>query len=75
MYATNLEEFGHLINPNDFNISRIRPEIFEIFNNFIVIVNFFLLIALIDIFLRTGLIDIFTLSIKTLFRKKLNLKL
>lgn len=36
MYGTNLEEFGHLVNPTDFNISRIRPEMFEIFNNFLV---------------------------------------
>lgn len=36
MYATNLQEFGHLINPSGFNISKIKPEMFEIFNNLMV---------------------------------------
>lgn len=34
MYATNMEYFGHLINPDSFNTSKIRPEMFEIQTNF-----------------------------------------
>jgi hypothetical protein len=34
MYATNMEYFGHLVNPDNFNQSLIRPEMFEIFINF-----------------------------------------
>ena len=34
MYGTNMQVFGHLINPDGFNTSKIRPEMFEIFNNF-----------------------------------------
>lgn len=34
MYATNMEEFGHLINPDSFNTSLIRPEMYEIFTNY-----------------------------------------
>jgi hypothetical protein len=34
MYGTNMEYFGHLINPDSFNTSLIRPEMFEILTNF-----------------------------------------
>ena len=34
MYATNMDYFGHLINPDTFNVSKIRPEMFEIISNF-----------------------------------------
>lgn len=34
MYATNMEYFGHLINPDSFNTSKIRPELYEIASNF-----------------------------------------
>lgn len=33
MYATNMHEFGHLINPDNFNTTLIRPEMYEIFAN------------------------------------------
>jgi len=33
MYATNMDTFGHLINPDNYNISLARPEMFEIINN------------------------------------------
>jgi hypothetical protein len=34
MYATNMEYFGHLINPDNFNTSLIKPELFEMSSNF-----------------------------------------
>ena len=34
MYATNTQYFGHLINPESFNTSLIRPEMYEIFTNY-----------------------------------------
>ena len=34
MYATNMHQFGHLINPDGFNTTLTRPEMYEIFNNF-----------------------------------------
>ena len=33
MYATNMDNFGHLINPENYNISLVRPEMFEIITN------------------------------------------
>ena len=33
MYATNMDHFGHLINPDNFNTSLTRPEMFEIMTN------------------------------------------
>ena len=35
MFATNMDYFGHLINPENFNISKIRPEMFEIATNYL----------------------------------------
>lgn len=34
MYATNMDYFGHLVNPDSFNTSLIRPEMFQIIDNF-----------------------------------------
>ncbi len=34
MYATNMQHFGHLVNPETFNTSLIRPEMYEILTNF-----------------------------------------
>lgn len=34
MYATNMHQFGHLVNPDGFNTTLTRPEMYEIFNNF-----------------------------------------
>jgi hypothetical protein len=34
MYGTNMHYFGHLINPDNFNTSLIRPEMYEILTNF-----------------------------------------
>jgi hypothetical protein len=34
MYATNLHDFGHLVNQEEFKISRTRPDMYEIKNNF-----------------------------------------
>ena len=34
MYATNLYEFGHLINPETFNTSIVQPEMYEIFTTY-----------------------------------------
>lgn len=34
MYGTNMEYFGHLINTDRYNVSLIRPEMYEIFTNF-----------------------------------------
>lgn len=33
MYATNMHQFGHLVNPDTFNITITRPEMYEIFTN------------------------------------------
>jgi procollagen-lysine,2-oxoglutarate 5-dioxygenase, invertebrate len=33
MYGTNMESFGHLINPETYDPSKIKPELFEIINN------------------------------------------
>ena len=33
MYGTNMDYFGHLVNPDGFNTSLVRPEMYEIFNN------------------------------------------
>lgn len=33
MYITNEENFGHLIDPDNFNTSLSHPELYEIFNN------------------------------------------
>lgn len=33
MYATNMDFYGHLINPDNFNTSLTRPEMYEIFDN------------------------------------------
>jgi hypothetical protein len=34
MYGTNMDYFGHLVNPDGYNTSLVRPEMYEIFNNF-----------------------------------------
>lgn len=34
MYGTNLDYYGHLINTDTFNTSLIRPEMYQIFENF-----------------------------------------
>ncbi len=36
MYGTNMHYFGHLINQNKFNSTLLKPEMFEIQNNYIV---------------------------------------
>lgn len=53
--------FGHLVNPDGFNTSLIRPEMYEIFNNFQVWISYFsirsficLSTILILFFQRTG---------------------
>jgi len=33
MYGTNMNSFGHLINPDNYNPSLTRPEMFEIIDN------------------------------------------
>jgi hypothetical protein len=33
MYGTNMDYFGHLVNPDSFNTSLVRPEMFEITAN------------------------------------------
>jgi ABC-type enterochelin transport system permease subunit len=33
MYITNEMNYGHLIDPENFNISLIQPELYEVFNN------------------------------------------
>lgn len=33
MYATNVQYFGHLVNPETFNTSLVRPEMYEIVTN------------------------------------------
>ena len=33
MYGTNMDSFGHLINPENYNTNLIRPEMFEIMHN------------------------------------------
>lgn len=33
MFITNELNYGHLIEPDNFNISLIQPELYEIFNN------------------------------------------
>jgi hypothetical protein len=34
MYATNMHNFGHLINADNFNTSLTRPEMYQIFDNY-----------------------------------------
>lgn len=64
-----MHAFGHLINPDSFNVSLTRPEMYEIFTNFYVsahfLLNFLLLISRIRLFfnIRTGKNDIFDLII------------
>ena len=43
MFGTNMEYFGHLINTETFNVSLIRPEMYEIFTNYDVNFFFFLI--------------------------------
>lgn len=33
MYVSNLNDYGHLINPDNFDIKRTRPEFYELFSN------------------------------------------
>ena len=33
MYGTNMDSFGYLINPENYNTNLIRPEMFEIMHN------------------------------------------
>ena len=33
MYLTNEMNYGHLIDPENFNVSLVEPELFEVFNN------------------------------------------
>ena len=33
IYATNMHHFGHLVNTDTFNTSRIRPEFYEVISN------------------------------------------
>ena len=35
MYGTNMHVFGHLINQENFNISLIRPELYQIMDNWV----------------------------------------
>jgi hypothetical protein len=52
MYGTNLDYYGHLINTDTFNTSLIRPEMYQIIENFDVNYKFksFLYNYLINIF-------------------------
>lgn len=38
--VSNRNYFGHLVMPDDFDTSRINPEMWQIFNNPLVSVNF-----------------------------------
>lgn len=33
MYVDNTVEYGHLVDPDSYDISRVHPDIYEIFNN------------------------------------------
>jgi hypothetical protein len=61
MFITNEMNYGHLIDPENFNISLTQPELYEVFNN--IKVNYFKVLLneekKIICFSRIGKLDIF----------------